>query len=1343
MSSERTNATIVVVWCSGCSSTCSAACHETRTLIAPRPDFVYRAFTYLGFGFNVKGQVSEGGQLRSLNGQLYAPLQHVSAVLPDGAAERANLRRGDRILQVNGVNVEGATHRHVVDLIKHGGDRLTMIVISVEDSEVDKFECCEESVISYRHDYSESRSLPVTIPSYHTVNDGVEKFVVFNLYMAGRHLGSRRYSEFVELHQLLRREFIDYSFPKLPGKWPFSLSEQQLDSRRRGLEMYLERVCSVKVIADSDIMQDFLMECDPSCEVEVRVLLPDGGHVCVNIRRNSSTSLLFALLARKLNMSRDMALSCAVFETMEQSFERKLMDNESPHQLYIQNYSCASSSCLVLRKWIFDPRREQQLCQKDPLFRQFVFQQAVADVNEGRLKCCQKLYQLKAMQNEGNAEEFLEMCRKMSGYNEIAFPPCTCPTRKAGDVVVVVRFSSLILTSDPPNDETQVEISWDDIIEYQVEDGGRSFQFEYVVRYGRNMNRVKPMCQSHRYLKACFGEVKCERLRRSSFATTCSDGPCCILLLHYIECLKSLDDLCKAKVVDGMDSMDCSAPPITSDVKGRIYELKTNEDDHSTPGKVSSKTDSQSTEEALDPEAAEFSTHAEVQEDSQMVDALHEEGREGIYFRRSESPDSFRRSSTSKTQFESPTDEQQHHDTAPTSPMHRFDLTYELEDSRDEVRSESGGVRSRGRGARGRGRGGTRPCSGSATPLNNSPLANPEKKRAGRGRGSKRGRGYGLSRVGDTAESEVGSSVPVTSSDDVYEFKSSPESEFTPVQADFGNRDERECSAPPSAKRQRLTEGRPESHGGSAHSGDIEMDDVEEDEGSSRHGAGDRKVPPLRISLPITQSEEDVHGEHSGHQHSSGHAGGARKGPRGRHGKRHNDADEAQRMTRSKVRQTGRVLDDSDAWTKKKKGRVSSSLTVTGEEADESTVDDASPVAECSDDTSPTCHASTSIPDSLTPEQRIIYENPRTGIFRLKKMLATRWLNDLREQDNRSNNFNEKYKDMLLLTGNYSLCRSGDNKQKEGSAADANSCKKEEMENELAINGDVESEDESGLICAEMKGLWKEHSEERAKMANRMYKEKIKLRLFWEEELLRKEQRETGTTPLMSAVRFLRENEMCNAQILDEPRESLKAMDQAEFTDRRNKSINQMFNRHRMEASSLFGTQRDMWLYEARRRGLDVNPDWVKKCVPLVKITSVVPLSHESSPLAPSLEISLAVIYASYPNIVGVYFSNENYKDRSLNPYAVRLCENVMSVCNTAAVLVQVTNWNLSPDCESNSLCAYFKEGESWKETRLDSTCFGLVVIRGVEAVMAKNAPVGILALFLTPLFASDTKRGF
>lgn len=56
--------------------------------------------TDTGFGFNVRGQITEGGQLKSINGELYAPLQHVSAVLPGGAAEHAGVIVGDRILEV-------------------------------------------------------------------------------------------------------------------------------------------------------------------------------------------------------------------------------------------------------------------------------------------------------------------------------------------------------------------------------------------------------------------------------------------------------------------------------------------------------------------------------------------------------------------------------------------------------------------------------------------------------------------------------------------------------------------------------------------------------------------------------------------------------------------------------------------------------------------------------------------------------------------------------------------------------------------------------------------------------------------------------------------------------------------------------------------------------------------------------------------------------------------------------------------------------------------------------------------------------------------------------------------
>lgn len=57
-----------------------------------------------GFGFNVRGQVSEGGQLKSIGGELYAPMQYISAILEGGPAEAAGLKIGDRILEVYVIN---------------------------------------------------------------------------------------------------------------------------------------------------------------------------------------------------------------------------------------------------------------------------------------------------------------------------------------------------------------------------------------------------------------------------------------------------------------------------------------------------------------------------------------------------------------------------------------------------------------------------------------------------------------------------------------------------------------------------------------------------------------------------------------------------------------------------------------------------------------------------------------------------------------------------------------------------------------------------------------------------------------------------------------------------------------------------------------------------------------------------------------------------------------------------------------------------------------------------------------------------------------------------------------
>ena len=65
-----------------------------------KPHYVTVVKNQHGFGFNVRGQVSEGGQFKSIGGELYAPMQYISAVMKEGPAEAAGLCIGDRILEV-------------------------------------------------------------------------------------------------------------------------------------------------------------------------------------------------------------------------------------------------------------------------------------------------------------------------------------------------------------------------------------------------------------------------------------------------------------------------------------------------------------------------------------------------------------------------------------------------------------------------------------------------------------------------------------------------------------------------------------------------------------------------------------------------------------------------------------------------------------------------------------------------------------------------------------------------------------------------------------------------------------------------------------------------------------------------------------------------------------------------------------------------------------------------------------------------------------------------------------------------------------------------------------------
>ncbi|NXE48835.1 NHRF1 protein, partial [Casuarius casuarius] len=71
-----------------------------------------------GYGFNLHSDKSRPGQ-------------YVRAVDPDSPAEAAGLSPQDRIIEVNGVCVEGKQHADVVAAIKAGGDETKLLVVDV------------------------------------------------------------------------------------------------------------------------------------------------------------------------------------------------------------------------------------------------------------------------------------------------------------------------------------------------------------------------------------------------------------------------------------------------------------------------------------------------------------------------------------------------------------------------------------------------------------------------------------------------------------------------------------------------------------------------------------------------------------------------------------------------------------------------------------------------------------------------------------------------------------------------------------------------------------------------------------------------------------------------------------------------------------------------------------------------------------------------------------------------------------------------------------------------------------------------------------------------------------
>ncbi|XP_063058717.1 Na(+)/H(+) exchange regulatory cofactor NHE-RF2-like [Engraulis encrasicolus] len=90
-----------------------------------RPRLCHIQRNELGYGFNLHSDKKRQGQ-------------YIRCVDPDSPAEHAGLRPRDRLVEVNGMNIEHLTHAEVVAVIKRGGKETTLLVVDPETDELFK-----------------------------------------------------------------------------------------------------------------------------------------------------------------------------------------------------------------------------------------------------------------------------------------------------------------------------------------------------------------------------------------------------------------------------------------------------------------------------------------------------------------------------------------------------------------------------------------------------------------------------------------------------------------------------------------------------------------------------------------------------------------------------------------------------------------------------------------------------------------------------------------------------------------------------------------------------------------------------------------------------------------------------------------------------------------------------------------------------------------------------------------------------------------------------------------------------------------------------------------------------
>ena len=379
--------------------------------------------------------------------------------------------------------MEGESHSKVIELIKSNPNKLRMVLMSVPPKENERLD--GESVSYCSEDEFDLHKVDVTIPSMSQKEENGKIVVYYNVYIDGKFLCSHRYKAFHDLQVDLRNKFYQFEFPKFPGKWPFQLSQSQLEKRHKELEQWVIQVCSVSQLFNHFYLQDFLglvndknndkadissvgSKSEPD-NADIKVFLPDKSSVCVNIPTDSYVKKLNEAVCNKIGISQETSGYFTVFKSSEtDDFEVPLTLSEKPLELHVQNYNESGTLKFTFKKFIFSSKVENEIAE-DSACLNILYQQAVEDLINKKFDTSGKEIELKRTQHISTQKDFLEVVQSCPGYNTVVFPHCACDSRKDGHVILSVSLQKISIQACSSEGEKQDQIknfAWPSVSDY-------------------------------------------------------------------------------------------------------------------------------------------------------------------------------------------------------------------------------------------------------------------------------------------------------------------------------------------------------------------------------------------------------------------------------------------------------------------------------------------------------------------------------------------------------------------------------------------------------------------------------------------------------------------------------------------------------------------------------------------------------------------------------------------------------------------------------------------------------------------------------------------------------------